>query len=926
MPASHFLRIGVQVETLRQFMQEQETQLLADGAEQMNMTPQEFNELVTAEAAGDKAAKRALSSRNAPRSAKDIARAIQTLRARMQRRLDQQSRDAPVTFEELGVDGLLIDEAHLYKNLYFSTAKNNISGLSPRDTGRAMDMFLKVRQINQQSKGRNVIFATGTPVSNSMAELFTMFRYLAQIQLERMGMSGFDAWANGNAEARAEMEAKPGGGYKERTRLRKWTNLRELSAAFRRFADVVTTDDLVKSGLLKLPKLKGGAPTVIALERSPEQAAYMEQLAARTEALEGGDVDPQDDNHLKLSSDAAKAAIDMRLIDPSLPLDPNGRIATAAREIVKRYRSSEAIQGAQIVFLDIGVPDAKAMPPLPASIRGTAPAPTAVVETEGETKDADDTADDLADPEAEAEAEMAALMAGGFNRDLYGDLRAQLVAQGIPDDEIAYVHQADDEYAQRALYDAVNAGRVRVLIASTAKGATGMNVQERLVALHHLDVPWRPADMEQREGRILRQGNTNEEVDILRYVTKQSFDEYRWYTLAMKQSAISALMKGELTSYDDVDPAQLDYEIASAVSSGDPRAMQLLQLERELKALNTRATAFNRKVNTARQSVGAGRKAIDTYTARRERLAPVRAQADTWATAPTVTITATPGRYGLVQHSQGQTFDLKDTESRKGLQAALERVMTAEIYGRDGEDLGHAGPYALTLHKGEHTELTREDDRLVSRKVGTRFITVTVEIGKETHTLGSTPEWVSQQEPPDLRRSLDSLLKPERLHELDGAWQRRIADLGKEVARDEQIAAKPFPQKAELEQKQADLHALKVDMGLEQPTEAERAAAAAAAKATPAVVARSSGAPQSRAFASMPGIWRNARGDRAAPFKPPRRERSTRANRARSANRQWSRSRRGGRPRMNGSPRNGPTRIGPSRRAKRRVATPRKRR
>ncbi len=821
MAASQFLSVSVKLETLRAFMAEQEAQLLADGSEQMNLTAQEFDELVTSYGAGEKAATQALSSRNAPRSVKDIARAILTMRARFQKRLNQSKKSAPVTFEELGTDALLIDEAHLYKNLYFSTSKNNIAGLKGSDADRAMDMFLKVRQINQTSNGRNVVFATGTPVSNAISELYTMFRYLAQPDLDRMGMAGFDSWANSNAEAVAADEPAPGGGYKERTRLRKWSNLRELSAQFRRFSDVITTSDLLASGVLKLPGIKNGTPTVVALDAHPAMPAFMESLRARLEALKTGKVDKRDDNHLLITTQAGLASIDLRLVQPGVAEDPKSRINVASREIAQRYRASAATKGVQIVFLDVGIPPKKSMPPLPASLLGTAAPAAAVPEVETEE---DEAAGDLVDLEADADEAMSHVAAAGTMRDLYGDLRAKLVARGIKDDEIAYVHQATNAYEQGKLYAAVKSGKVRVLLASTSKGATGMNVQDKLVALHHLDVPWRPADMEQREGRILRQGNENADVDIVRYVTKKSFDEYRWGLLVQKQSSIVQLMKGTLTSLDDIDPAQLDMMVAQALASGDPRTLDMLNKEREVKGLQTRFLAFTRKVNAARRAVSSGTELIERLT---DRLASSRAlvtQARAWNQAPTVELLVErPRSYGA-ERSTPRTFQFKDTDSRKDMQAAIEAILTSEPY-QESVEIGTAGPYTLVLNQSAQEIILSNNERTRKKQY---YITVKVPMSDGLQTLGSTPEWtVGENKFPDFRRSLDSLLALDRLTALESSYERTIAQYTDDVTRNSEIASKPFPQKDQLEKAQKELSAIRVALGIDRaPAPVEEPAAA----------------------------------------------------------------------------------------------------
>lgn len=631
---SHFLRISVSEPTLRQFVQEQETQLLLDGADQMGMSTEEFDQLIQDYAAGDKKAKAALSHRNAPRSVKDIVRQILNLRARLQRRLDQQDKDSPLVFEQLGVDSLLVDEAHLFKNLYFSSSMNNVAGLKGSDADRSQDMYLKIRLINQASNSRNVMFATGTPVSNAMSEAYTMFRYLAQIQLERLGMAGFDAWAHAYATPRGELEPTAEGGYKERTRLRDWSNLRELSKLFRRFADVLTPEfmraELEKNPKVRFPKVKGGSPTIIGTEAHPNMPAFMADIANRVEALKSGNVDPRDDNYLKISTEATLAAIDMRLVDPFAKDYPGSRLQVAAEKIAQIYRDSKAGLGTQLVFLDVGVPPAKKLEPLSNILtvpdtKGEATAPDV------ETEDAEeDTAGEIRDLEKEGQEEVDIYTRLARDENLYGELKRMLIAKGIPANEIAFIQQARDPNEQGQLFKAVNDGRVRVLLASTHKGGTGMNIQQRLVALHHLDVPWRPADMEQREGRILRQGNENPEVQILRYVTKGSFDEYKWGLLGTKQGFIYQFLRGELTSMEDVDPAQFDAQVAQAIASGDPNVMRMLNLEREVKGLKARATNFERRKAKVKREIAEKGETITFNERQLQQLRPLKDEALAW--------------------------------------------------------------------------------------------------------------------------------------------------------------------------------------------------------------------------------------------------------------------------------------------------------
>jgi N12 class adenine-specific DNA methylase/GH24 family phage-related lysozyme (muramidase)/2'-5' RNA ligase len=819
-PQSQFLAIGVSVNTLRSFIEQQEAVLLAEGAAAMEMTVETFEALVSAKEAGDPAAARAL--RRAEESTKDIVRAIIRLRTRLQKRLDQQDKDAPIEFEKLGVDALFVDEAHLFKNLFFSTGKNGIVGLKPSDAGRAMDMFLKVRLLNQASNNRNVFFATGTPVSNAVAELYTMFRYLAQPTLDRLGMSGFDSWANNYAEASAVSEPAPGGGYKERLRLRSWANLRELSKLFRRFADVVTTSDLIKSGLLKLPKLKNGKPTVVALDAHPDMPDFLLELQHRIEDIKGGGVDPKDDNNLKITTEASLAAIDMRLVRPDAADDPNSRLRVAAREVAARYKASKATLGTQLVFLDVGTAKGTNVPPLPPSISGVTTTEDVDEEEVATTDDEDTPDDDIVDLDAEHEELMEGIRRLGADRNLYGELKRLLVAQGIKPDEVAFIHQATNPGEERRLYKAMNDGRIRVLIATTSKGGVGMNVQKRMVALHHLDVPWRPADMEQREGRILRQGNDNAEVEVLRYVTKKSFDEYRWGLLAKKQSFIYKLLRGELTHMED-DDIEVGLEVAAALASGDPRTLRMLDLEREVRGLRARFTNWSRKRQGAQADIDRNVPNAQRLAKEREQLEAFATAAREWEAAPSVTLTKTKGKfYGFDHLSVPQAYNWKDTDARKAFQDAIVAMMEVQNPGGDTIELGTAGPFTLQYNRG--MMYAREQGEL-TRRAGTYYLPmVSVKIGP--FQMGATPAYQTDliekaDRAPQYAKSLDAYLDAGRVEEHVKLRTVQLDRIEHDNTVSVALLSKPFTQQQELDTKERELYDLRVALGVERALDTE---------------------------------------------------------------------------------------------------------
>jgi hypothetical protein len=464
------------------------------------------------------------------RIVKELEKAKKRFVAKLKKRADRENKDNTLTFEELGVDQIFVDEADLYKNLFYTTKMNRIAGLPNTDSNRAFDMFMKTRYIRQINDGRGVVFATGTPISNTMAEMYTMLRYLAPELLAERGVEHFDAWAANFAEAVTALELAPdGSGYRMHTRFAKFINLPELLSMFRTVADVQTAD------MLKLPRptIEGGRPLGVAAPGSAELKAFVETLVKRAEKLRSQRVDPRDDNMLKITGDGRKAALDMRLVDGFADGNGDTKLSRAVTRIHQTWEESRAARSTQLVFCDLSTPN----------------------------------------PDR-------------FN--VYDEVRAKLIERGIPENEIVFIHDADTDAAKKALFDAVNAGRVRVMIGSTEKMGAGMNVQRKLIALHHLDAPWRPRDIEQREGRILRQGNGNSEVRIFRYVTEGSFDAYMWQTLETKARFIAQVMRGEsdLRRIEDIDGAALTYAEVKAIASGNPMVIEKASIEAELARLS----------------------------------------------------------------------------------------------------------------------------------------------------------------------------------------------------------------------------------------------------------------------------------------------------------------------------------------------------
>ncbi len=467
-------------------------------------------------------------SERGTRLVKELERVQKRLTAKLEALSADHKKDNTLTFEELGIDRLFIDEAHKFKNLFYVTKMTRVAGLPQTASERAFDMFLKVQHVQARNKGGGVIFSTGTPISNTMAEMFTMQRYLQMAALRRNSLQHFDSWAGTFGETVTTMELSPdGSGYRLQSRFARFVNVPELMQQFRQVADVQTAEMLK----LPVPKLEQGRPVTVSAPTTPELKRFVDQLVKRTERIKGGKVDPRDDNMLKITTEGRKAALDLRLMLPHLRDNPDSKVNQAVEKIHQVWLDSAPLKGTQMVFCDLSTPQP-----------------------------------------------------GGRGFSVYDDVRGKLLARGIPAGEIAFIQDHDNDTAKAALFKAVREGKVRVILGSTPKMGEGTNVQKRLVALHHLDAPWRPADIEQREGRILRQGNQNEYVKIFRYVTEGSFDAYMWQTLETKCRFIAQVMIGDATMRraEDVDAAALTYAEVKAIASGNPLVIEKAAVDAEV--------------------------------------------------------------------------------------------------------------------------------------------------------------------------------------------------------------------------------------------------------------------------------------------------------------------------------------------------------
>ena len=459
---------------------------------------------------------------------KQMERTRKSLETRLAKLNDQSRKDDVVTFEQLGIDRLFIDESHYFKNLFLATKMRNVGGIAQTEAQKSSDLFMKTQYLDELTGGRGTIFATGTPISNSMVELYTIQRYLQYRLLQEMGLIHFDDWASNFGETVTAIELSPEGtGYRAKTRFAKFYNLPELMAAFKEVADIQTAD------MLKLPVPKANFHTEV-IQPSELQKEMIKGLAERAEKIRGGGVDPHVDNMLRITNDGRKLALDMRLIQPLAPDDPNGKVAVCARNVFRIWEQTKEKRSAQLVFCDLSTP----------------------------TTD------------------------GSFS--VYDDLKKKLMDAGIPEGEIAFIHTADSEAKKKELFSKVRAGQVRVLLGSTAKMGAGTNVQDKLIALHDLDCPWRPSDLQQRLGRIVRQGNENEEVEIYRYVTEGTFDAYLYQLVENKQKFIAQIMtsKAPVRVADDVDETALSYSEIKALATGNPLIIEKCNLDMEVARLN----------------------------------------------------------------------------------------------------------------------------------------------------------------------------------------------------------------------------------------------------------------------------------------------------------------------------------------------------
>ena len=537
----------------------------------------------------------------------------------------EHKKDNTLTFEELGIDRLFVDEAHYFKNLFYVTKMSRVAGLPQTSSQRAFDMFLKVRHMQNLNGTGGVVFATGTPVTNTMAEMFTMQRYLQRFDLEKQGLQHFDSWAATFGEPVTAMELSPdGAGYRLNTRFARFVNVPELMQQFRQMADI-QTNEMLK---LSVPKISQGKPIVISAPATPELKVFVASLVKRADRLRNGGVDPSEDNMLKITGDGRKAALDLRLVQKGRD-HPESKLNYAAREIFQIWEQTKEHRLTQLVFCDLSTPQQ-----------------------------------------------------GTKRFSAYDDLKAKLIQKGIPADEIAFIQDCDTDAAKVALFKKVRAGQVRMLMGSTQMMGTGTNVQERLIALHHIDAPWRPADIEQREGRILRQGNKNPEVKIFRYVTEGSFDAYMWGVLETKAKFIGQIMTKEshVRRIEDLDSPALTYAEVKAIASGNPLVMEKAKVDAEVMRLNRLRSQHSEALFITRNSI---RRAQEDIPRLEQKI--INIQAD----------------LGIRQNTKGDAFTIKIEnrfyQNREEAGDALNRLAEKHHLSAKVVDVGEFAGFKLQL-------------------------------------------------------------------------------------------------------------------------------------------------------------------------------------------------------------------------------------
>ena len=652
-------------------------------------------------------------------SIKQMEKTRKTLETKLEKLRSDERKDDVITFEQLGVDRLFVDESHFYKNLFLTTKMRNVAGLSTSEAQKSSDMFGKCRYLDEITGGRGVVFATGTPVSNSMTELYTVMRYLQYSTLQQKKLTHFDCWASTFGETTTAIELAPEGtGYRARTRFAKFFNLPELMSMFKEVADIKTSDQL------HLPVPEAKFETVVA-KPSEIQKEMVQELSKRAAEIHSGAVDASVDNMLCVTNDGRKIGLDVRLMNPMLPDDPNSKLNVCVQNVLKIWEEGKDQKLTQLLFCDLSTPKND----------------------------------------------------GNFN--VYDDIRKKLVAAGVPENEIEFIHNADTEAKKAALFSKVRSGDVRILLGSTAKMGAGTNVQSRLVAVHHLDVGWKPSDMTQRNGRIIRQGNMNKEVKVFNYVTEGTFDAYLWQTLENKQRFISQIMtsKSPARSCEDVDEQALSYAEIKALCAGNPLIKEKMDLDVQVAKLKVlKADHQSQKFRLQDKLLTKFPAEIQEQTAK---IAALKSDAEIAAAHPQ----DKENFCGMV--IKGMTYDEKKTAGERLILACTELPNTEE------QLVGSYRGFELSLR---FDTFRNEHQALLKGKL------------KYPVSLGSDPHGNIVRLDNALSNFADRITAAE--NELDTLKQQQVAA---------QIEVeKPFPQEEELAQKSARLAELNAQLDVDE--------------------------------------------------------------------------------------------------------------
>ena len=640
---------------------------------------------------------------------KQMEKTKKTLQAKLQKLNDQSRKDDVVTFEQLGVDRLFVDESHFYKNMFLYTKMRNIAGIAQTDAQKSSDMFAKCQYLDEITGGKGVTFATGTPVSNSMVELYTIMRYLQYDTLQKLHLGHFDSWAASFGETVTAIELSPEGtGYRAKTRFARFFNLPELISLFKESADVQTAD------MLNLPVPEAEYINEV-LKPSETQQEMVSSFADRAEQVRNGNVNPKIDNMLKITNDGRKLALDQRLINDLLPDEPESKVNLCVENAYQVWEESTPDKSTQLIFCDLSTPKAD----------------------------------------------------GTFN--VYDDVREKLVAKGILREEIAFIHEANTETKKAELFAKVRSGQVRILLGSTPKLGAGTNIQDRLIALHHLDCPWKPSDLEQQKGRILRQGNRNQKVKIFRYVTENTFDSYMWQILENKQKFISQIMtsKSPVRACDDVDDTALTYAEIKALATGNPYIKEKMDLDIQVSKLKLMRANHTSQIYSLESDIA--RRYPAEITAAKERIAGLKA--DLAVAKPL-----------LEQDKEKFSITVEDrvyTDRKEAGSAILAACAAMKIAKTEGQ-IADLGGFAIS----SRFDAFAQTFKLTIK----RQSSYTIE-------LGSDPAG-------NIQRILNALASIEKtLPQVE----RRLETLQQQLAEAKEEVQRPFPQEAELNEKSARL-------------------------------------------------------------------------------------------------------------------------